>query len=1275
MRSQLSSFILLVFQLKTILTTITTQSTYEVPNSIKLTQFLPFVEKESETSYVGYSWEHKFKFQVKDFQSDTTELLNYPGVLTLYTLMCLDKIKINSQTFLVSLHRSKILIAKEETNSIILKGTHNFGSTFWSQAFRLKIRATSPQEFKFYALAGSQLWIGAYNTVTESLTVPWPSFNPFGDGAVANLNVHSFELIQDHIFLLQLNTLKVFLAEVEIDSEVLPSAATGTQKNFGMIAIENFIIIDAHKGIYIYLWQNPNLSFVKLQTEISSRGRNYLYYLPDEENPNNFYILRHKIIGTALDILHFDKVSQTITDHRHRLALRSFSDIHFGALSGSRCWVSNHFSIVELNLKKGTISKIVKGDISSYQMFEYQTNFRLELSNYGLLEFDASLGTWKVIMSYSQNMNRIGAISSTKDAFIAENKIFEAAPVPGAVLTQIATLPTSAKYYEAIITSKTRQEIILVLLGPGDHRYAIQRISVTTGAASPPVEATQNSNDFNLKTVSTSGNYIFITENWRTFPFFENNSLGGIVINDLFAVFATDELPDKYFLNIGGGSKTIKQATFDGSIFTDQYVYPSVGEFSKMIYQASLPNFVWFFGSKFLKLEFDSPNAEIFNNGYSSLVKVEGSNSRAFWVINQEMLLFTISLDIIQPCGLDNCELCPGGTCFACSAGFKLVSKNNRECQRDCDSFGVFYNESSQNCESCADGCLDCENGTECSLCKEGEFLKENKCQVEKCEEKIDSKEITNYKISSVEKWNFFKCASCPANCLNCEVDNSICQECITGYNLTQNLCVEIKKEKEILKKETCRQPDCNNCTSGGKTCLDHLNTTFTTGDVISHTQTYSYPVLEIISGATSIFAEAVGMSWEYILQSQALLSLIKLSEVDLGTKANLFFTKIEGSFTFTQKFPIYNSRRSSSRKVYYKIVTRIRANFGLLLRFIVYLVAWIIRLSRFWLLFSLKKKKTKFSVTKVKFISKSENFHFSLFLNSYMYIFFYSIYTLSSDLSLDWERAISLPCFLLCFADLIYFLCQSWRSQLRPISNKMCFSNNIKPQLGWEYREELSLRRLGNLNQAMEKTRLNLVSGENIIEKIYPMLFPLKNFFYINMICRLNIKFLPFISIICFISIEILYTILQIYLLFKTKIKNYILFLSNLSQSVCFAIVLSCFGIFSLTEERPLFLQNCIIYTSTAFMCMGNFLLVSAIVWTICGICKKSKKDLGSKTGLFVHKVNFNSKKESGRNEPLRSFKVEDVQSKNNSKIPAKPKKMKSKAWRKSVRASEVNF
>ena len=160
------------------------------------------------------------------------------------------------------------------------------------------------------------------------------------------------------------------------------------------------------------------------------------------------------------------------------------------------------------------------------------------------------------------------------------------------------------------------------------------------------------------------------------------------------------------------------------------------------------------------------------------------------------------------PC-LTNCGSCDDNkTCNKCSPSFYL-SPDKKVCDKTCPDG---YKPSKGACEKCDDkNCQKCNTSTiRCDNCN-SPMLNYNGVCVAKCPD-------GNYNIPNTNN-----CDKCDATCLKCLQSPTNCQECVKGYVLQNQTCVNNclvgwVSVNSVCKK--CETIDCDDCNIDLKTCI-----------------------------------------------------------------------------------------------------------------------------------------------------------------------------------------------------------------------------------------------------------------------------------------------------------------------------------------------------------------------------------------------------------------------------------------------------------------------
>lgn len=257
------------------------------------------------------------------------------------------------------------------------------------------------------------------------------------------------------------------------------------------------------------------------------------------------------------------------------------------------------------------------------------------------------------------------------------------------------------------------------------------------------------------------------------------------------------------------------------------------------------------------------------------------------------------------------------------------------------------------------------------------------------------------------------------------------------------------------------------------------------------------------------------------------------------------------------------------------------------------------------------RKKELKISLLFAKFLFLSENFNFRVFLSFHTYISFYSLYIIIYTTTYNTEKILMIFFLFLSISDLILnFFKSSKFFKIYSKENINRRSGIESPGDNWSQSPSLTIINLSRSSAALQSYTKFIVSENCTYSRIFPVSILAKNFIYIFVVLSFNIGYATLFGIGFLILIEIFYSIWFFILFFKGKIINYLVFLGQLLQSLCFVVVLLNLTICFFLSTRPLLLQEMLIYICTFFMVVQNILLIIQIIYSIYFYFKNWKKN-----------------------------------------------------------------
>lgn len=142
--------------------------------------------------------------------------------------------------------------------------------------------------------------------------------------------------------------------------------------------------------------------------------------------------------------------------------------------------------------------------------------------------------------------------------------------------------------------------------------------------------------------------------------------------------------------------------------------------------------------------------------------------------------------------------------CSICSSGYNLI---NGYCTQGCPAYT--YQLTSGICLNCPFQCLSCTSLTYCTACKPNYYLYLSPAfMTSTC---ISICQTTYYPDES--GW----CLRCPSTCVTCNKSTS-CTTCMTGYTLTNGICVNSSSINCTSNCASCSGSNCRACS--GSTLL-----------------------------------------------------------------------------------------------------------------------------------------------------------------------------------------------------------------------------------------------------------------------------------------------------------------------------------------------------------------------------------------------------------------------------------------------------------------------
>ena len=92
-----------------------------------------------------------------------------------------------------------------------------------------------------------------------------------------------------------------------------------------------------------------------------------------------------------------------------------------------------------------------------------------------------------------------------------------------------------------------------------------------------------------------------------------------------------------------------------------------------------------------------------------------------------------ISIDTCTPCstfnnGCSGCGQDDPTTCLECAEHYELTQSSTCVCQQS-----FYFDSTAQNCKTCSQYCLECENGSTCLTCDSALDLVDSQCMLKDC--------------------------------------------------------------------------------------------------------------------------------------------------------------------------------------------------------------------------------------------------------------------------------------------------------------------------------------------------------------------------------------------------------------------------------------------------------------------------------------------------------------------------------------------------------------
>ncbi len=160
----------------------------------------------------------------------------------------------------------------------------------------------------------------------------------------------------------------------------------------------------------------------------------------------------------------------------------------------------------------------------------------------------------------------------------------------------------------------------------------------------------------------------------------------------------------------------------------------------------------------------------------------------------------------------------------------------------NCTGTATFYNNGTNTCDNCTNGCAACQNATKCTTCAEGYYQDPNTtlCTLtscgdgkffnngtSKCEDCLGNCKTCNDSTTCmVCNAGFFyeeatgdnKCSACIDDCTTCK-DNSTCDTCMDGWHVEDDVCVDDDCADGTYWDKDAKA--CTNCKEGCLKCKD----------------------------------------------------------------------------------------------------------------------------------------------------------------------------------------------------------------------------------------------------------------------------------------------------------------------------------------------------------------------------------------------------------------------------------------------------------------------
>lgn len=592
----------------------------------------------------------------------------------------------------------------------------------------------------------------------------------------------------------------------------------------------------------------------------------------------------------------------------------------------------------------------------------------------------------------------------------------------------------------------------------------------------------------------------------------------------------------------------------------------------------------------------------------------------------------------ITECKVHDCEYCglQKNFCIKCKSG-KIFQNGN--CVSKCGNKSEYNPDMNQclfpdcpfghyraepGCLQCPEGALECVAELEHTSCKIGYFLKEKLCYIDPC-----PNSAYHYQNRCIP-WEEIE----PGTGLDLENNNST---------------------------RTCRLEGCGACAANYKICKQP-GTSSQVVVIASKAVELNYkweryfnPIGEVVSLMAFFQVPVLGFSLESSIQIKNDLAILRLLEVDIGTKPNKILKNVGGSFAYSgdMKNIINSSKRSDSRKNLYKVITDIKNKPQIYMRIILYDSLWLLRIIRLALLRS-AKRKGKIGAKRAIFIYYSRMLHFPIFNLLYMYVLFYCLRSVNFVLSRA-ENLFSFSSFFLnwnllniwlILADFVYFSILTYKGGSQglvtikknkiapkkssfneigreapdPKKNKPVQPVSIKKKAAIDNYNTLKLLSLQNDDllaywESVASTRkFNTKLGRYIS---YSLIFRIS--IHILLCLSMNIsKYVRGAIFLCLL-LEMVNLIVYIVAWCKGVFNNWIEAVDKLTHTVFLIIYLGIVGVMSWRKDKPNSFQNLMLFAIFGVVAMQNLMMILRGIFSILSFFFCKKKGLKTKNRFLI--------------------------------------------------------